>query len=57
MFPLCVTGPPLQIGVNGQYFDLVNYDKLPDNHIFRVKKNMRFPEFRQLVRLYVYVPV
>eukprot|EP00955_Chlamydomonas_euryale_P049790 354354-Chlamydomonas_euryale.AAC.1 len=38
-----------QVGEGGQCFDLVDFDKLPDERIFRVKKNMRFPEFKDLV--------
>ncbi|KAG1672785.1 hypothetical protein FOA52_002773 [Chlamydomonas sp. UWO 241] len=46
-----------QVGASGQCFDLVNHDKLPSDRIFRVKKNLRFSEFKQMVADKLDVPV
>jgi len=45
------------VGQAGVYFDLVNHNKLPAEHIFRLKKNIRFPEFMQMVQEKLKVPV
>jgi hypothetical protein len=39
------------VGTSGQYFDLVNHDRLPAEHVFRVKKNVRFSQFKADVQV------
>ncbi|KAG1662438.1 hypothetical protein FOA52_004019 [Chlamydomonas sp. UWO 241] len=46
-----------QVGVSGSFFDLCNHAKLPTEHIFRLKKNIRFPEFKLMVEQQLGVPV
>lgn len=40
-----------------QYLDLFNHDRLPAEHVFRVKKNMRFEQFKADVAAALGVPV
>ena len=48
---------PSQVGTANQYFDLVNHDRLPEEHVFRVKKNIKFSEFKKRVEAEMGVPV
>ena len=39
------------------FFDLVNHDKLPLEQIFRIRKNVRFVDFKETVAQALRIPV
>ena len=46
-----------QVGREGVWFDLVDYNKLPEASTFRVRKHTKFGELKRLVEARLGVPV
>eukprot|EP00798_Chlamydomonas_sp_ICE-L_P022133 gene22133-29195_t len=46
-----------QIGSAGQCFDLVNHDNLPASNIFRIRKNLKFTDFKATVAEKLGIPL